>query len=204
MFIIFLDIDGVLFEGFDSCSHSEEYNDLFEQYIKDKPNYSQYVYEGILTDYAQFKAQTHFFDELALSNLKKLMDYVKQKGIDVGIVLSSAWKEFFDTETLKKLFSRLEFSQYIVDKTYDDAYLEFSGEAECEFNRAELIELWLKQHPKVSQFIILDDVDFNFKELFPEHFVPCKNLYGTDEFAFSLTVIDKVIEQHSSCRPLSG
>src|SRR5579872_5535180 len=183
------------------------YDELFNQalinilkqgHAQEKPFYAEYVYKGILRDYAEFKTQTHFFDEPALSHLANLIDILEKKGMKVGIVISSAWREFFDTDVLKKLFCRLHFSKYIIDKIYDEACF-YMGEADnpkyaTELNRAESIELFLKQNPNIFQFIILDD-DYkrDFKELFPKNFIHCKNLYGEKEYQLSLKVVDELL-----------
>ena len=202
MFIIFLDIDGVLFSGFNSVALSNQYNKIFNECSKEKPIYSTYVYAGILNDYVGFKAQAHFFNKTALSNLSKIIKHLEKKGMKVGIVLSSTWREFFDTEMLRKLFDGLEFANYLIDKTYDGAGICLADKAELdpyprELSRSELIELWLKQHPETAnQFLILDDVDSGLSELFPEHFVHCKNLYGEAEYQLSTHLLDKLFSQN--------
>ena len=191
MFIIFLDIDGVVFEGYDSIHDLPDYEVFLKHYLQEQSVYSAYVYEGVLNSYADFKAQTHFFNKDALSNLAKLIGKIKQQGFEVGIVLSSVWREFFDTETIKKLFCLLDFSKYIIDKIYDKAQFNTPEGYESEFERGELIELWLQQHPEVSRFIILDDIDFGFRELFPGNFVHCKNLFAENELEYSLALIPR-------------
>jgi hypothetical protein len=193
MFIIFLDIDGVLYRGSVPTHQQEEYNLLLQSYLAEKPVYARYVYEGILTDFARFRAQTYFFNPLALQNLESLIKHVEEKKIRVGIVLSSAWREFFDIPTLKILFSHLSFSNYLIDKTYDKACLKIEDSRAHEFNRAELIELWLGEHPSTREFIILDDNDCNFSDLFPEHFIHCMHLFGEEELLKSKNLADKIL-----------
>jgi hypothetical protein len=87
--------------------------------------YADYIYKQILNDYAYFRARTHFFDKAAVTHLNNLIHYIKAQGIDVGIVPISSWREFFEKEHLKTLFSHCTFSEYILDKLYDSAAVSF-------------------------------------------------------------------------------
>jgi len=212
MFIIFLDIDGVLFGGFNNDALVDQYNEILTRYYKEKPIYSTYVYAKVLNHYVDLRAQAHFFDKGALSNLSKIIKHLEKRGLKVGIVLSSTWREFFDIEALRKLFYGLKFANYLIDKNYDRAGISLADKAELdlyplELSRAELIELWLKQHPKTAkQFLILDDIDSGLSELFPEHFVHCKNLYGEAEYQLSTSLLDKLFSQNNEipARPIEN
>lgn len=77
------------------------------------------------------------------SNFQLILDEVP----DAKIVISSTWRELFDLEWLKK-----KLNSYGVDST------KVIGITPSSFrSRGYEIDQWLKDHPEVTSFVILDD-----------------------------------------------
>jgi len=123
-------------------------------------------------------------------------------------VLSSKWREYFDVEALKKLLKLLHFADLIIDKLYDEAGIHLADETGLaslprQLNHAELIELWLKQHPETAdKFLILDHTTYGLRELFPRNFVHCDSLYGETEYNRSISLIDKLLDLNNTAATL--
>ena len=194
-FYIFLDIDGVLFKGTISPEEQGAFNLLFQSYKKWVP---KSVYGGVKMHYAQFKAKVDYFDEGALKNLSSLIEHLEGSGYDVEIIVSSNWRTYFNVYTIKEMLHALDISSYITGKIYDKAQITF-GQKTHELTRAESIELHLKQHPEISRFLILDDFyNKEFKELFPNNFVHCKQLFGPSEYQNSLDLLKSTQQDNRS------
>jgi len=92
-YIVFLDIDGVLF---DPLNFNINYHTQQVRYID----------------------LVRHFDSVALSNLHYLIDTIENKtNKKVHIVLSSAWRMLGDFNQILKLFEQHNFSNYLIDKT---------------------------------------------------------------------------------------
>lgn len=175
MNVIFLDIDGVL----------------------NSPNYAT-RYKNMKTK----KERTYKnIDDSALKYLQKL-----QNKYDAKIVLTSTWrkwrnlisidkfkesikenpiteterKEYGGNATLRTLYEKLE-SEYGL--ALDDATIDLQ-------NRMLEIQLYLLLHKEIEKFVILDDDDQNFTEMFEEQFVQCckeGEAFGEKEFEQACT-----------------
>lgn len=92
-YIVFLDIDGVLFDplNFNINYHTQQVKHI--DLVKD-------------------------FDTVALSNLHYLIDTIEYKtNKPVHIVLSSAWRMLGDFNHILELFEQHKFSKYLIDRT---------------------------------------------------------------------------------------
>ena len=155
-FIIFLDIDGVLYR--EPTRH-----DFWEERHKKMVGLF-----GKLDDYWSFHydvATSYYFDQKAVALLENFIDEMSVRH-NVGIVLSTAWREGRTLEELHQVFSPWRFSQYIIDKTVDSNYRNYPS-------RAAEIDHWLLHHKdmNISHFIIFDDIDSELSKKFPDHFV---------------------------------
>lgn len=167
-FAIFLDIDGVIYN---SPNQNAVFKKVAELFPNEKECYSNKIYSI---------AASYFFDKVALQNLDHLINEI-EKSMQVWIVISSSWRENRTVEELKTtIFGIHNFSKYIVDKTPEEIpENEISSYCSKESHlkkyssqcRASEIQYWLKQHPEVINFVVLDDRDNHLSENFREKFV---------------------------------
>jgi len=156
--IIFLDIDGVLYYNRDTINLEDYYD---KEYLVEQERQDNLE---ILYD----KPAVSLFNNDALFYLNLLIERIeKEPRAKCGIVLSSTWRSKGDVLFLKDLFKEHYFSGFIIDKTVEEYTVG---------GREDEIKFWLKENTlnkkyNVKNFIILDDVDFNFIQLFPNNFV---------------------------------
>ncbi len=160
---LFLDIDGVIY---DDNLKPPILNGKMAELLSPVPDR-----DTLPTAYHHVhqKAKTHFFSPDALKHLHDLISKIKEVA-ELKIVLSSSWRLTVDltrdfqlqnVETLKEVFALHSFSQDIVDRTpYFPSH-----------SRASEIEVWLRDHPEISNFIILDDVDLDFSKRYSDRFI---------------------------------
>jgi hypothetical protein len=155
--VIFLDIDGVLFHRRMDGSVKQMASQLFPSHT------------GPWKDEQCDIAATHLFDQNALSILKKLTLVSK----NIAIVLSSSWREKQSVPKLRTIFAACFFSNLIIHKTPDRTDKEYmKGKSlVSDHSRAKEIAYWLKNHPTIKNFVILDDEDRGLSDSFSEHFV---------------------------------
>lgn len=161
MIVIFLDIDGVLFNNPMDGSVQKR----VEERWKDKGP-SPDPYPCIECD----RAAVDLFDREALNTLDHFIRTVQNTGKKVGIVISSAWREEKTVALLKDLFSPHSFSTFIIDKTVDRL------QGADDNSRGAQIQHWLnnnKDKYNVKDFVILDDVDNRIFRLFGDKFILC-------------------------------
>lgn len=167
-FVIFLDIDGVLYNKPDQDAVYKKVAELYPDAVK--------CYNNDICS----EAAAHFFDKESLKNLDNLISEI-EKTAQVSIVISSSWREGQSVERLKKaLFGIHNFSKYIIDKTPEKieekewvTYCCSKKHADkyswqC---RAVEIQFWLKQNPKISNYVVIDDNDDHLSTNFGKKFV---------------------------------
>ena len=118
-------------------------------------------FDGVLNSAASFVLEARFrkenkvFDDLCpvnetlchicTSNFRHILDEVP----DVKIVISSSWRNLFELEWLKDKLQEYKIPRdFVIDKT---PVVRMFGD------RGEEIAEWLKEHPEVTNFVILDD-----------------------------------------------
>lgn len=150
--ILFLDVGGVIHDGNGKDpTPTERAQEYF--HVK-KPSHDQLDF-----------AATYDFSETALDLLNFLIERI-QSVAPLAIVMSSEYREKRTPKDLReKIFRRCDFASYIVDKTPD------SDEKPKTDNRSKQIDYWLKKHPEIRQFIILDDWDDDLSTRFPRNYV---------------------------------
>jgi len=195
--VIFLDIDGVLFR-------ESSWDDL------DGPKKAK-LHElfGELSDYYSFHwdcATAYFLNPTAVALLEDFIDQTSLQ-YNVGIILSSSWREGKTLAEIHQVFSPWRFSQFIIGKTVDsDCFYKASERPSLDsmvkygfptHSRAEQVEYWLREHENlpIKQFIILDDIDFDFSKKLPTHFIHVRGwvLTSSDIQAASLLLTEKPI-----------
>ena len=153
MRVIFLDFDGVI-SSEQSCTfwHNKRDQDKWENEM-----YSSW--KGTLFEYL-----AHEFCPIALSNVEELVRRVP----DVKIVISSTWRIGTSIDGLKKILAPAKLvSDAIIDKTptFRDG------------PRGNEIKSWLDKHPKVTNYVIIDD-DRDMLDEQREYFVNTSSLHG--------------------------
>ncbi len=175
-FVIFLDIDGVVYNRPNQEGVLKKAAELFPD-ITD-PNNNRVC--SIDSNSIGSIAASYFFDKKAVQNLNFLIGQIA-KTRNVWIVVSSSWRENRSVEELRNTFFGIhEFSRYIVDKTPEKvsrkelgAYCPSKRHAEkyslqC---RAAEIQYWLNLHTEITNYIVLDDHDDHLLAAFGERFV---------------------------------
>ncbi len=169
-FVIFLDIDGVVYNGPNQDGVSKKALELFPN----QPNSRKSL----------DIAATHFFDNKAIENLNVYICQIEKTKV-ASIVLSSAWRTKRDIPEIKEVFSKHNFSKYIVSKTPDDLNptanrlycrdeVHTKSQYQFESCRATEIQYWLNQHPEIIQYVILDDNDNHLSQAFEDRLILTK------------------------------
>ena len=145
MRVIFLDVDGVL--------NSERYALRLEQRHREL-GHAEPASPKRETTCDCFKLY-HQIDRAAIARLNLLVRVTGAK-----IVVSSTWRKLFDLPELHRIFSEHGLVAELVGATpeghKEPALLEAYGHPERVFRGYE-IDYWLRQHPEVEKFVILDD-----------------------------------------------
>ena len=115
---------------------------------------------------------TPSIDDRCLSELKRI---VAETGANT--VMSSSWKEAF---TKYDVYSDRD--REMVTRLIKDPELNCLGWTPDidEENRENEIEDWLLDYEEgeIESFVIIDDLDYNFNEKFPGHFVKTAGYWG--------------------------
>lgn len=163
--VLFLDIDGVLQP--DQSIHryrfhiqKEDKGNLYPNAIADQTGIEH------LRDLKWYDVAAVSLDweEDAVSNLREILLGCGKK---IEIVLSSSWRETKSLEDMKALFAVHNLDFFLTDMCPLDNF--------CSKRRA--IELYLKEHPDLKDYVIVDDE--NLLADFPGHFVYCTDAFLT-------------------------
>ena len=166
--VIFLDIDGVL--------NSPNYTKKFKEMKTRKGR----IYKNI--------------DDNALNYLKEL-----QNRYDAKIVLTSTWRKWRNPISIDKFKKSIKENPITEDERTEDyanlrtLYEKLRLEYDLDLddmtddlqNRMLEIQLYLLLHKEIEKFVILDDDDEHFSEIFKEQFVQCcakGESFGEKEF----------------------
>ena len=173
MNVIFLDIDGVL----NSPNYTKRYKEM--QTKKER------TYKNI--------------DDNALNYLQKL-----QNKYDAKIVLISTWRKWGKSISIDKLKKSIK-EDPITEKERTEDYanlrtlyeklrveynLDLDDMTDDLQNRMLEIQLYLLLHKEIEKFVILDDNDEHFTEMFEEQFIQCctkGDSFGKKEFEQACT-----------------
>ena len=149
MKVIFLDIDGVIQPEDAQQRFNENLDELKNSFIEKNFQYtdiSKYDIGAVLYDW----------NEHAIENLKLLC-----KNHNAQIVIISNWRESLNIYKLRLLFAIHNMEKYLYDKT-----VSISTNL-----RASEIFWYLQENPHIENFVIIDDVDYMFSEIYPKNFV---------------------------------
>lgn len=140
---VFLDVDGVI-------------------------NTKSYVRAESPKTLKDFQAAADFLDQKSVDNLHVMLRGLAKTRV-VWVVISSSWRWNFNVEELKTIFKKYEFSKLIQGKTIDTLqFPEVERRGFCEPAlhprrnqrcRAAEINKYLREHPTIVEFVILDDLE---------------------------------------------
>lgn len=119
---------------------------------------------------------TRGWDRAALDNVSNL---VKLTG--ARIVVTSQWRHSHDLGDLRQLLNGLG----VAGACHAEQTPILPEDPESLFpNRHEEIEAWLKEHPEVTEYVVLDDLDYlDWATKLGPHVVVCKYDVGFDDRA---------------------
>lgn len=110
--------------------------------------------DGVLVLKKDEEAET--FDHDCCMRLREILTQTQCK-----LVLSSTWRLF--PPDVHRMFCML--------KPYQITLQDFLGKTPLRDRREEEIEAFLKKHPEIEQYIVLDDSKAEFGEKFSDHLV---------------------------------
>ncbi|MBS0649192.1 MAG: hypothetical protein JSS10_08225 [Verrucomicrobia bacterium] len=158
--VVFLDIDGVLYNNRNDDSTDKIARNLFPDVI-----------DGRYSGYQMDQVHAHLFNQKAVANLEFLIQSVN----NLGIVLISQWRENRTIPQLRQIFAKHIFAVFIIDKTPDRQDEEYKSylcrENDGKTSRASEITYWLKKNPQIINFVIYDDCDTNLSKTFGDKFI---------------------------------
>lgn len=183
--IIFLDIDGVLYREPTYDDFWKERREKMVRLFGKLDRYGSFHYDA---------ATAYYFNPNAVMLLE---DFIHQTHLqhNIGIVISSAWREGHKLEELRQIFSPWHFSEFIIDKTVPSAYEGYTKEERQEFLysfplRADQINHWLLNSTlSIEHFVIFDDQDSGLSDRFPNQFIQIKTPYLSSEHTQAATEI---------------
>jgi len=143
--VIFLDIDGVL--------NSEAYLRRLDEQHRQRGHADPVRPEHEKT--CECYRLEHQIDRHAIARLNRL---VAETG--ANIVISSSWRKLMDPPELHRVLKSHGLVAEIVGETpdgYNDPEMRATFGCIDRIFRGHEIDLWLKQHPEVTRFVILDD-----------------------------------------------
>ncbi len=204
MFLIFLSIEGVLFDrAIESSNGKFKYMDKnFQKYGYSEPNYSPAALSQVMVDLCS---------EEARANLDLLIKWLEDRGNSVGIVLFGSWVDDASTAELRGIFKQYAFSSKIIGRVDDLINLYVKGEYISSHDAiGEKIDVWLqtrKEELVINDYLILTDNDTGIggtiPRLFKGKFINCPKIFGATELNAALIQLDQresVVPEESSFR----
>jgi HAD domain in Swiss Army Knife RNA repair proteins len=166
-------------------------------------------FEGVLFETKIDKnrdKQSEWMDPIAVGHLMHVIEEI-QKIANVGLVITSSWRNHHNLDELKQMLEKQPFAKSIFDKTADDAgSLQSDENNTCykkyEFyfgsSREKQIEYWLLDHKKllgVQRFVIIDqmknDEDHRISKLFPGQLVKCDKLLTAKQAKKMISILSE-------------
>lgn len=145
MRVIFLDVDGVL--------NSEAYLLVLEEQHR-RLGHTDPVSPKHETTCDCFKLY-HQIDRAAVSRLNRLVEATGAK-----VVISSSWRKLFDPPEMHRILGEHGLVAEIIGETPDghqDSEMQALFGGLGRILRGHEIDAWLRRHPEVDRFVILDD-----------------------------------------------
>lgn len=158
---LFLDIDGVVNDD-SKVARGKIEKELIQHRESLFPNLNTY------TIYHKTKVYSAFFDKAAIFHLEEILKAFPK----MVIVLSSDWRKNQSILAIRDVFAAYHFSKRIIDKTVDalegnEINALCLAEKACVdgrtfegfIRRGSFVRHYLNEHPNVSEFLMLDDID---------------------------------------------
>ena len=110
---------------------------------------------------------------LEKSTVEVFAFYLKHLPQDVKIVVSSSWRVQFESgEDFAKMIG-------IDPSRMHPDWRTYSNGGDAGNGRSMDIQAWLKEHPDVSTYVIVDDTDYKYAQFFPrDRFVQVDGMMG--------------------------
>lgn len=96
------------------------------------------------------------FDDISIANLRTIISRT-----NASIVIHSTWKLHHDVEWFVDMWNTRNLPGFIISTTPNIA---------PDYNKHNEISMWLKLHPQISQYVILDD-EKEFVDPLSEHHI---------------------------------
>lgn len=165
---IFLDIDGVLYP----CRNRKPFTNKSEDIIKELEEKHNVSFQDI--NPYDILCVVEGWNQNAITLLKNLLEEYNAK-----IIISSSWKFKFKKEILYKLFSIHDLDSYIED-IIPNSY---------GILKKDSITMYLKKHPEIKNYIILDDV--RMTSTFKEHSIYCPDVLNEKVYQKAKSILNK-------------
>lgn len=114
--------------------------------------------DGVLNSVLYDRERSPAEGNIDRSRLPLLKRLVEETGAQV--VLSSSWRKHWDRDDALRDGIGSE-----LDRTFRDAGIPLFDKTPAADSRAEEIALWLREHPQVTRYVILDDAFGGWGEL---------------------------------------
>ncbi len=168
--VIFLDIDGVL-QPLGQQERFEHDLEELRRELAQKFNNDEYLE----MDKYDLGAVYYDWDKEAVERLRNLCTKANAE-----IVISSDWRLYSPLSRLKDYFRIHDLDQYVTDVIPQISGVYREGE----------IAAYLKEHPEIERFVILDDAySREFNEHYPDNFVYCRRILGEEEYERALQIL---------------
>jgi hypothetical protein len=170
--VIFLDIDGVIQPLSSQRRFQHDLRKLQEQLA------IQYKNDEYLSmDRYDLGAVYYDWDKKAVERLRQLCIETNAE-----IVITSDWRTYSPLSRLKDYFRLHDLDTYIVEEIP-----QIAGKSRC----GEVTE-YLKNHPDIQRFVILDDAHVrDFETKYPDRFVYCHYIFDDDGYKKALSILTK-------------
>lgn len=122
---------------------------------------------------------SHHFDIEAVARINKVLATTGAK-----VVVSSAWRKSGNLEFVRDLLAIHEFEGEIIDTTpvlYDHDSDNTSVGTLSTLTRGDEITHWLKEHPEVTKYAVIDDAPFTSFISHLEVFVKTRFMHGVKD-----------------------
>lgn len=131
--------------------------------------------DGVLNSYKYGEIPYMSRDEGYRFLDKQAFKYVKMLVVQSGavLVLSSTWRYSFH----KDLSSDDDMARGLIQALQVEGLSLYDITPQIDMNRYEEIKEWLKQHPEVDKYVILDDSDYDWKDM-GEVWIACNSQVG--------------------------
>jgi len=168
--VIFLDIDGVLQP---LRSQKRFTHDLRQLQTELAQRFANDAY--LEMDCYDLGAVMYDWDAEAVERLRRLCVEASAE-----IVISSAWRTYSPLSRLKDYFRLHDLDRYITGEIP-----LIPGKLRC-----GEIEEYVRQHPEIERFVILDDAHVrDFEERYPDHFVYCRPILDDEGFRKAFRIL---------------